>query len=188
MLFKKHCYRNKEQTIGWRKCLHSTHISKGLLSKIFKELLWLNDKNKMEKKIIKDLSAKKYVYGLPISMSKDVVAVQSLSCDSASPWLQHSRLLCPPRSSAVCSSSCPLSLSSYLTISSSAAPFSFCFQFSPVSGSFPMSRLFASGGQSIGASATVLPVNTQGWFPLDWLVWSPCSPRNSPEMYTIFIH
>ena len=184
MLFKKHCYRNKEQTIGWRKCLHNTHISKGLLSKIFKELLWLNDKNKMEKKIIKDFSAKKYVYGLPVSMSKDVVAKFWLS---ATPWLQRSRLLRPPRSSAVCYSSCPLSRSSYLTISSSAAPFSFCLQFSPVLGSFPMSRLIASGGQSIGASATVLPVNTQGWFPLDWLVWS-CSPRNSPEMYTIFIH
>ena len=107
---------------------------------------------------------------------------------SATPWPQQSRLLCLRQSPAVCSSSCPLSRSSYLTISSSAAPFSFCLQFSPVSGSFPMSRLFASGGQSIGASATVLPVNIQGWFPLDWLVWSPCTPRNSPELYTIFIH
>ena len=53
----------------------------------------------------------------------------------------------------------------------------------PASGSFPLSRLFASGGQSTGASAsaTVLPMNIQGWFPLGWLVWSLCSPRDSQE-------
>ena len=109
---------------------------------------------------------------------------------SATPWLEHTRLLCPPRSPAVHSSSHPLHWSSYITLSSSAAPFSFCLQFPPVSGSFPMSRPFASGGENIdaSASATVLPVNTQDWSPLDWLVWSPCSPRDSPEMYTIFIH
>ena len=57
-----------------------------------------------------------------------------------------------------------------LSISSSAAPLSFCLQSFPSSGSFPMSRLFTSGGQSIGASASasVLPVNIQGWVPL-WL-------------------
>ena len=56
----------------------------------------------------------------------------------------------------------------YLTISSSTTPFSFCFQFFPASGSFPMSQVFTSGGQSIGAlaSASVLPMNIQGWFPL----------------------
>ena len=54
----------------------------------------------------------------------------------------------------------------YLTISSSAAPFSFCLQSFPASRSFPMSRLPASGGQSIWVSASVLSVNIQGWFPL----------------------
>ena len=56
----------------------------------------------------------------------------------------------------------------YLTILSSATPFSFCLQSFPTSGSFPMSQLFASGGQNIGASAStsVLPINIQGWFPL----------------------
>ena len=52
------------------------------------------------------------------------------------------------------------------TISFSVVPFSFCLPSFPASGSFPMSRLFASGGQSIGASASVLPINIQGWFPL----------------------
>ena len=51
----------------------------------------------------------------------------------------------------------------------------------PASGSFPISLLFASGSQSIGASASVLPMNIQGWFPLGQTVWSPCSPRNSQE-------
>ena len=70
--------------------------------------------------------------------------------------------------SQVFSYSCPLSQRFYPTTSSSVAPFSFCLQSLPASGSFPMSRLFASGVQSIGASASasVLPVNIQDWFPL----------------------
>ena len=82
--------------------------------------------------------------------------------------LWHARPLCPLLSPWVCSNSCPLSQWCYLTISSSAAPFSFCFQSFPASGSFPMSLLFVSGGQSTGASASasVLPMNIQDWFPL----------------------
>ena len=82
--------------------------------------------------------------------------------------LQHTRLLCPPLSPRVCSNSCPLSRWCYLTISSSAAPLSSCAQYFPASGSFPMSQLFASGGQSIGVSAlaSVLSMNIQDWFPL----------------------
>ena len=82
--------------------------------------------------------------------------------------LQQASLLCPPPSPGVCSNSCPLSQWCYLIISPSASPFSFCHQSFPVSGPFPMSRLFASGGSSIGASAStsVLPMNSQGWFPL----------------------
>ena len=81
---------------------------------------------------------------------------------------QHTRLPCPSLSPGVCSSSCPLSQWYYLTISSFVIPFSSCPQSFPASGSFPMSQLFVSGGQSIGvsASASVLPVNIQDWFPL----------------------
>ena len=61
---------------------------------------------------------------------------------------------------------CPLSWRCHSTIWSSATTFSFCLQSFPVSESFPMSRFFASGGQSIGASASVLPMYIQGWFPL----------------------
>ena len=67
--------------------------------------------------------------------------------------LQRLRFLCPSLSLEVCSNSCPLSLWCYLTISSSAALFSFCLQFFPASGSFPRSQLFTSGGQIIGVSA-----------------------------------
>ena len=81
---------------------------------------------------------------------------------------QHARLLCPPLSPTVCSNSCPLSQSCYLTISSSATPYPFCLQSLPASGSFPMSWLFTSGGQKIGASASssVLSMNIQDWSPL----------------------
>ena len=79
--------------------------------------------------------------------------------------LQRSKLPCPSLSPRVCSNSRPLSQWCYLTISSSAAPFS-CPQSFPASGSFPKSWLFTSGGQNIGASASVLPMNIQGWFPL----------------------
>ena len=81
---------------------------------------------------------------------------------------KHARLSCPSLSPAVCSNSCPLSQWCHPTMSSSVAPFSSCFQSFPASGSFPMSQLFSSGGQSIGASAStsILPMNTQGWFPL----------------------
>ena len=80
--------------------------------------------------------------------------------------LQHASLLCPSLSPGTCSNSCPLSAWCHPIISSSVAPFSSCPQSFPASESFAMSRLFASGGQRIGASASVLPVNIQGWFPL----------------------
>ena len=92
---------------------------------------------------------------------------------SDSSWpngLQHSKLISSLLTSRVCSNSCPLSQWCYLVISSSAALFSFCLQSFPASGFFPVSWLFISGGQSIGASASAsssaLPVNIQGWFPL----------------------
>ena len=73
----------------------------------------------------------------------------------------------------VCPSSCPLNWWCHPTISSSAIPFSSSPQSFPASGSFPMSQFFTSGGQSIGiwASASVLPMNTQDWFPLGWTGW-----------------
>ena len=82
--------------------------------------------------------------------------------------LQHSWLPCPPLCPRVCSNSCPLSRWCHLTISSSVVPFSSHLQSFPALGSFPMSQLFTSGGQSTGASASasVLLVKSQSWFPL----------------------
>ena len=92
------------------------------------------------------------------------------------PGLQHARLPCPSPSPGVYSNSCPLSWWCHPTISSSVVPFTSHLQSFPASGSFPLSWLFASGGQRIGASASasVLPVNIQGWFPLGctgWISW-----------------
>jgi len=81
---------------------------------------------------------------------------------------QHARPPCPSPTPRACSNSCPSSQGCHPTISSSVVPFSSCLQSFPESGSFPMSQFFASGGQSVGAStsASVLPMNIQGWFPL----------------------
>ena len=82
--------------------------------------------------------------------------------------LQHARLPCPLPSPKVYSDSCPLSRWCYPTMLSSVIPFSSCLQSFPASGSFPMSQFFASGSRNIGASASasVLQMNSQGWFPL----------------------
>jgi len=78
---------------------------------------------------------------------------------------QDARLPCPSLSPGVCSNSCPLSWWCNPTISSSVVPFFSCPQSFPASGSFPVSQLFSSG-QSIGTSASVLPMNIQSYFPL----------------------
>ena len=86
---------------------------------------------------------------------------------------QHARPPCPWPTPGVHPNSCPLSWWYHPTISSSVMPLSSCPQSLPASGSFQMSQLFASGGQSIGvaASTSVLPMNTQDWFPLGWTDW-----------------
>ena len=82
--------------------------------------------------------------------------------------LQHARLPCPSPSPVACSNSCSSSRWCHPTISSSVVPFSPCLQSSTASGSFPMNQLFTSGSQTIGASASasILLMNIQGWFPL----------------------
>ena len=93
--------------------------------------------------------------------------------DSLQPHgLQYTRLPCPSPTLRACSNACPLSQWCHPTISSSVFPLSSCLQSFPASGSFPVSQFFTSSGQSIGvsASASVLPVNIQDWFP-GWTVW-----------------
>ena len=97
--------------------------------------------------------------------------------------LRHARPPCPSSTPRVYSNSCPLSQWCHQAISSSVLPFSSWLQSFPASGSFPMSQFFPSDGQSIraSASASILPMNIQDWFPLGLLVWSPCSPKNFQE-------
>ena len=83
------------------------------------------------------------------------------------PWTAAQQASRPSQSPRVCSNSRPLSQWCPPTISSSASLFFFCLQSFPAAGSFPMSCLFASGGQSIGASASVLPMTIHGWLPLE---------------------
>ena len=92
---------------------------------------------------------------------------RSVVSDSLRPHgLQHNMLPCPSPTPRVWANSCPLSWWCHSVISSAVAPFSFCPESFPASGSFPMSQFFSSGGRSIGASASVLPMNIQDWFPL----------------------
>ena len=106
-------------------------------------------------------------------------SVQSLSNVQLQPHgLQHARLLCPSPTPGVYSNSCPSTWWCHPTISSPVIPFS-CLQSFLASGSFPMSRFFASGGQSIGvsASASVLPMHIQDWFPLVLAGWISLQSR-----------
>ena len=100
--------------------------------------------------------------------------------------LQHAKLPCPSPTLGACSNSCPFSQWCHPTISSSVIPFSSSFQSFPASGSFPMSRLFESGGQNIGASASVsvLPMNIQDWFPLGWTGWISLQPKGLSKVFS----
>ena len=105
-----------------------------------------------------------------------LISVQfSCSVVSNSLWPhepQHARPPCPSPTPGVYPNPCPLSQWCHPTISSSVVSF-FCPQSFPASGSFPVSQFFASGGHSIGvsASASVLPMNIQDWSPLGWTGW-----------------
>ena len=100
--------------------------------------------------------------------------------------LQHARLPSPSRTSGVCSNSCPSSQWCHPTISSSVIPFSSHLQSFPASGSFPMSQFFTSGGQSIGASASasVLPMNIQDWFPLGLMGRIPLQSKGLSRVFS----
>ena len=100
--------------------------------------------------------------------------------------LQHKRLPCPSPIPGVYSNSCPLSQWCHATISSSVIPFSSRLQSFPASGSFPKSQLFASRGQSFGASASisVLPMNTQDWSPLGWTDWISLQSKGLSRVFS----
>ena len=106
--------------------------------------------------------------------------------------LLHTRPPCASPTPGVQPNPCPLSWWCHPTISSSAVPFSSCPQAFPASGSFQMSQLFASGGQSIrvSASTSALPVNTENWSPLGWTGWISLQPKGLSRVFSesLLIH
>ena len=107
----------------------------------------------------------------------------SVVSDSLRPHgLQHS----PSPTPGACSNTGPSSWWFYPTISSSVIPFSSCLQSFPASRSFRVSQFFASGGQSIGASASasVLPMNIQDWFPLGWTSWISLKSKGLSRVFS----
>ena len=119
-----------------------------------------------------------------------VLSVQfscSVTSDSLRPHgLQHAKFPCPSPTHRVYPNSCPLNRWWHPTISSSVIPFSSCPQSFPESGSFQMSQFSASGGQSIGisASTSVLPMNTQDWFPLGWTGWISLQSKGLSRVFS----
>ena len=119
--------------------------------------------------------------------SKELFSCSVVSNSLPPHGLQHTRLPCPSPSPRVCSNSCPLSQWCHPTISSSATPhFSSCPRSFSVSGSFPISWLFSSDDQIIGASASasVLPMNIQNWSPLGWTGWISLLPTGLSRVFS----
>ena len=116
-----------------------------------------------------------------LQFSHSVVS-DSLQCHDP----QNARPPCPSPTPGVHPNPCPSSWWCHPAISSSVVPFSSCPQSFPASGSFPISQLFASGGQSIGVSAStsVLPMNTQNWSPLEWTDWISLQSKGLSRVFS----
>ena len=111
----------------------------------------------------------------------------SVVSDSLKPHgLQHARPPCPSPTSGVCPNSCPLNWWCHPTISSSVIPFCSHLQSFIATGSFQMSQLFTSSDQIIrvSASTSVLPMNTQDWFPLGWTGWISLQPKGLSRVFS----
>ena len=128
--------------------------------------------------------------GFPVLLYIKFSSVQfshSVVSDSMRPYeSQQARPPCPPQIPGVYSNSCPLSRWCHPAISSSVIPFFSCPQSLPASGSFPLSQLFSWGGQGIGVSAStsVLPINTQDWFPLEWTGWISLQSKGLSRVFS----
>ena len=130
----------------------------------------------------------RYIVTFFLSFLASVQFSCSVVSDSLQPHgLQHAKLLpCPSPTPGAYSNSCPLSRWCHPTISSSIVPFSSCLQSFPASGCFPWSQFFASGDQSIGvsASASVLPLNIQDWFPFGWTGWISLQSKGLSRVFS----
>ena len=126
-------------------------------------------------------------FRLHIHFLSSVQFCLSVMSDSLRPHESlHARPPCPSPTPGVHPNPCPLSQWCHPTISSSVVPFSSCSQSFPASGSFQMSQLFSSGGQSIGASASisVFPMNTQDWPPLGWTGWISSQSKGLSRVFS----
>ena len=114
------------------------------------------------------------------------LVTQAMSNSLQTHGLQHARVPCSSPTPRACSNSCPSSRWCHPTISSSVVPFSSHLQSFPASGSFPISQFFASGGQSIGASASasVLPMNIQDWPPLGRTGWISLQSKGLSRVFS----
>ena len=123
----------------------------------------------------------------PRIVTSSVQFSHSVVSDSLQPHeRQHARPPCPSPTPGVYPNPCPLSGWCHPTTSSSVIPFSSCPQSFPASGSFQMSQLFTSGGQSVGVSAStsVLPMNTQDWSPLGWTGWISLQSKGPSRVFS----
>ena len=118
---------------------------------------------------------------MPVQFSRSVMSASLRPHE-----LQHARPPCPSPTPRVYPNSCPSSQWYHPAISSSVVPFSSCLQSFPVTWSFQMSQLFTSGDQSIGVSAStsVLPVNTQDWYPLGWTGWISLQSKGLSRVFS----
>ena len=146
--------------------------------------MYLSMKGKQTSNPIKNWMENLNIYSSSQSVSQFSRSVMSDSLRHHG--LQHARPPCPSPTPRVYSNSCPLSQWCHPTISSSVVPFSCHFQSCAASGSFQVSQLFASCGQSIGVSAStsVLPMNIQGWFPLGWTGWISLQSKRLSRVFS----
>ena len=138
--------------------------------------------------IVKKISPEYSLEGLMLKLKLQYFGHLLWRTDSLwSNGLQYDRLPCASQTPRACSNSWPWSRWCHPTSSSSLVPFSSCLQSLPESGSFPKSQFFTTGGQSIGASASasVLPMNIQGWFPLGLTGWGSQEPYPTPQFESI---
>ena len=170
---------------AWRAEVHGVTKSQTWLSDWTELSWWLNNVISLS---LKSLIVKWSYWVLAYSKSfSSIQFSHSVVSDSLRPHeLQHARPPCPSQTPGVYSNSCPSSRWCHPAISSSVVPFSSCPQSLPASGSFPTSQLFAWCGQSIGVSApaSVLPMNTQDWFSLEWTGWISLQSKRLSRVFS----
>ena len=180
-LLQYSCWRNAMERGAWQATVHG----------VTKSQMWLSNwAHTLYNSIIFNLKRKKIL--TPAASWKNLDNIQLVSsvaqsCVTLQPHgLQSTRLPYPPPTPGIYSNSCPLSWRCHPTLSSSVIPFSSHRQSFPASGSFPVSQFFTSGGQSTGAStsASVLPMNIQGWFRLGWTGWISLQSKGLSRVFS----